>query len=610
MVAVRTLCELLQRGQDQVELLHKIDHETREILQGNSTLENLVSNAVNRLTSLIGARAGHLFLISFQVPSLACTTRPDRSPSAADILELLSRGHSWEDGFMHLTKGSFSDLRSMDGVETALLCRIPLPEHSEGVLMLESTLPFPVAQFQDQALREFVSTVALQLSNAVQFCTEWHRRDIATRLLNAFFDKMLKPSQCLAELARQVPFFLPSFGPRRLEPQPDIQILFYDEGDAYLTIRASTGGEPDITRVKVRESVCGYLVEYRPPLPFYLCDPETEPRYKWYLGRKDERRMRSELAVAVEHEGRVIAIVNFESEHINAFSIAHVVGALRASEILSPWIAAIKDRVEMARMKEEALSVVMDDYIRSFSRLLDHNMGNAATGLVLRLEEVSDVWGATSSGLKEAIVAARATAARFPDLLKEFLQDTLGASQPMAFRANGLVRGAIEVFSDLQDINVKKFGIEITFEPGEECDVYCSKIFRQHLYNVLNNSLFWIGKRLAEQPLPPGRIVVKTSRVEQAGEQQEQELNARCQITVRDNGVGASPSTLEKLLTAEPQFSARREEGGSGYGLWALRQYLNSIGGWVDFRSEQGKFFEVQILVDIFNPAVHQLRRR
>jgi signal transduction histidine kinase len=59
-------------------------------------------------------------------------------------------------------------------------------------------------------------------------------------------------------------------------------------------------------------------------------------------------------------------------------------------------------------------------------------------------------------------------------------------------------------------------------------------------------------------------------------------------VDVEDYGVGIAPENLEKLFT--PGFTtAEDKKTGTGYGLYALRETIESIGGTIFVKSEPGK---------------------
>ncbi|MCH8906503.1 MAG: GAF domain-containing sensor histidine kinase [Candidatus Heimdallarchaeota archaeon] len=606
--ALRAVADSLQLGQDQIDLLRQIDKDTRLIMENKSDLESLVIRTIDKLTTLCRASAGHFFLTYDGVPSLIHSTNIGPGPTEQDLGSLLRAGKdTGQEKVIHLQKSAISNLVSFASAESVLLSLVDLPDpKSAGLIVLESQAPHPVEPFGDPSIRLIVNAVTDQLQNTFRFNAEWNSRDLTARVLTLFIEHNLKPSECLRVLGNHISSFLPSFGPLKIDPPPQVQILFYSEGDLYLTIRASTGEEPDITRVKVDESVCGYLVEDRSK-PYILCNPETEPRYRWYLGQDQKKKMRSELAIPVNNDGSLIAILNLESEYQSAFGQQHIDSALQTAEVVGPWIAAIRERMEIGWVREEALSTIMDEYVKGFSKMLRHNAGNAANALVAQIEEIGEVWGKSDPELGNLATSTLRTARKFGTILDEFVEDTADASLLGAISIKSLINDAIDLLRDLKDAEVQRQNVEIDEVVGEDFEIYGSKILKQHLFNLLNNSIFWLNDRLDKRQDPPGKIEIQIRHVVQGGDLQEKEFNEKCEISIRDNGSGVSKKTLEKLRDFEVGFGNR--PGGSGYGLWALRQYLGSIGGWIELDSLEGEGFEVKLLLDIHKPEIHNHRR-
>ena len=58
-------------------------------------------------------------------------------------------------------------------------------------------------------------------------------------------------------------------------------------------------------------------------------------------------------------------------------------------------------------------------------------------------------------------------------------------------------------------------------------------------------------------------------------------------IVIKDNGTGISQSNIGRIF--KKGFSTKKEDGGSGLGLYAVRLFVKSIGGSIDVFSENGK---------------------
>jgi signal transduction histidine kinase len=238
--------------------------------------------------------------------------------------------------------------------------------------------------------------------------------------------------------------------------------------------------------------------------------------------------------------------------------------------------------------------------------MLSHTAGNKVTGLVLTLENLIRDTAPTQPKLSERLGKAHTSAKRFRAFLNDFISDPRNAATPGPQSIRKLVEEARDLTRDLQNTVIGVHGIDIQVQPGDDYTVYCSKLFRQHLCNVLDNSLYWIVKRRSAEAGHRGLVAISIGPAPQDVGEPDSALNQRCLVSIRDNGMGVSADVLKELRAFPLNFTTRAQEGGTGYGLWALRQYAEGIGGWVEIASDPGDYFEVSILLDVFNDLVHR----
>lgn len=603
---VKSLCEILLHNEQSIQLLRFIDAGMRSVLKGKVTLESLLKDALLQLQNITGAGATHFYLLyrSYGDSPLHFYSTNSVHPSDSSCISRLLASKNWgETAVISLEQeADIAKIRTEPNTVAALLSLLPYPDQGViGAVLLEFANPATVL---DEATLTFVSAVCDQLSNLIHLRDEWRRRATKENLLSTFLDKKLKPSQCLQALASEIPNLLPDFGPLRLNPPPAVQILFYREGDKHLTIQASTSNDPIATRVEVKSSACGYLVEDR-TLEYLLCD-DKDPRYKWYLGRRIKEKMRSELAVPICDDGQLIAVLNFESTAEHAFYPQHIDAAKWAAKSVASWIAAIRDRIDVSAAKEKALTSVMEDYVVGYGRMLSHNFGNKVTGLVVTLDNLMRETAAAQPKLSERLGKAFASAQRFSAFLDDFISDPRDAAAPGPQSIRKIVKESVDVTRDLQHSTIEFHKIDIQIRPGDDYTVYCSKLLRQHLCNVLDNALYWVVKRCSADGTHRGEIVISIGPVPQDSDEPDSALNQQCVVKILDNGPGVSEDVLKELRGFPLNFTMRAQEGGTGYGLWALRQYSEGIGGRVELASKLGEYFEVSILLDVFNDLVHR----
>jgi signal transduction histidine kinase len=64
-------------------------------------------------------------------------------------------------------------------------------------------------------------------------------------------------------------------------------------------------------------------------------------------------------------------------------------------------------------------------------------------------------------------------------------------------------------------------------------------------------------------------------------------------ITVADSGVGMAPDVLARAM--ERNFTTKRDGRGSGFGLWSVKEFVESVGGEIRLESEVGRGTKVEL---------------
>src|SRR5262249_43941489 len=124
--------------------------------------------------------------------------------------------------------------------ETRIVLPVTHKARTWGVMILESSTEIGNRSLGDPDIHEFLKIVRRQLEIAVQFRNQHRELEQLSRIQNELFTKELDVSESLDSLIRNILFALPTLGLLRIPTEPEIQILFYNEGDQYLTIRASS----------------------------------------------------------------------------------------------------------------------------------------------------------------------------------------------------------------------------------------------------------------------------------------------------------------------------------------------------------------------------------
>jgi signal transduction histidine kinase len=480
-----------------------------------------------------------------------------------------------------------------------------------GVILLFSPLPAKQSHFAMPDILDHANMVKDQLGIVLQIISE---RQFAL-LINSFIDKVLKenikPSVCLNYLVNRISSFIPSYGPLKIDPAPKAQILFYRSPDSYLTIKASQGSEPFNTRVSLDNSICGLLIEKvredSDGPPFICVDPHDYPeRYQWFLGSEEASAPHSELAVAILSDGQPIAVLNLEHPKKDVFLRQHIEGLIKAANSLEPFVRALQERTSREWAKEQSLLSAVQQMLGRLAGQFQHRVGTPLISCRLELENLEDdprfaedIVKTRLNTLKEGIDRIDDSSQQFCRALPEFL---------VLDRYDlGKVLGEVLDYFHPDKLRQQE-NIDIRLNCPPSVYVYCSGFIREHLYNLVDNALYSIREAKADGLRSEGIISVQVTIEEIRSKQIDgyEELppgTKTCYVTVSDNGKGVSDSMKDKIGKAG--FTTKGPHG-TGYGLSAAVEYVQSIGGDLTWKSEPNTFFEATMRLDVFDESIHK----
>lgn len=594
-----------QENEERLRILHELDQQVLDI---NIGLEQILVSVLTNIVTFSKANFGSFYIHNESELLILTSTAivPNARPILIDndlfIQFLKDSAIHFEE--LKVTKSLFPPLDS----ETATRIVLPVGHNGRiwGLMTLESPDGSANSPLANSDIHEFLKIVRHQLEIAIRFRTQQRDFEQLSKMQNELFTRELDISESLESLIRNIIFALPDLGPLRIDPVPEIQILFYREGDEYLTIKATSGSEALNTRLFVKDSISGVPVE-RPELPYYLCDPRREPgRYRSYLGRDEKGRkskeIRTELVVPLRIDNSIIGVINLESELEDAFKIPHVEAMEYLAGKVSPIINALQKRMEKTQTQSKANVYAMKKFLNRFAGAYNHKMDSPIQNISLKLigmkEKMELAKGLEEPNISYFVEKLQSCIDSVDSIDRYHHQFSKSLPQYLTFgryQVNELVTLAIK---DLHPQKLKsKENIDITFEPKNAYEVFCSLFLREHIYNLLNNSLYSIRARKKNDRSHKGKIVIETLL---QIDEEAQELNKRCRIRIHDNGIGLDANHL--AMIPEP-FTTKRS--GTGFGLSATFQYLRGIGGGLTAKSELGKFFEVNLYLDLYTEEVH-----
>ena len=170
-----------------------------------------------------------------------------------------------------------------------------------------------------------------------------------------------------------------------------------------------------------------------------------------------------------------------------------------------------------------------------------------------------------------------ASATRMRSLIDALLTFSRVTTKAQPFTPVDLAETAQEVVLDLED-RIQRTGgrVEVGALPSLEADPLQ---MRQLLQNLIGN-----GLKFVRPEVPP--VVQVESRIFNHAENGE---IARCEISVRDNGVGFEEVYLDRIFELFQRLHGRQEYEGTGMGLAICRKIVQRHGGTITAQSAPGR---------------------
>lgn len=600
--------EIVRQLEKRLGFLHQID---RQILDDTIRLEDICSSVLRDIISFLMADIGYIYISSGTDLQILASSEPINNYIISTFeTELLA--HIGTSPFIveRLDSNDTSRL-PLVGKKSRLRILLPISPGGSfwGLLCFETSQDDSSNPFENEDVQEFFQIVRGQLEIAIQVRSQFDEILQLSRLQNELFTKELDISDSLNSIVKNIILSLPSSGPFQIIPHPEVQILFYQEGEEYLSIKATSGKELINTRLLVSQSISGLLVEDR-NLPFFLCDPTAFPtRYRSYLGKDEtgiqQKQIRTELVLPLRYENNLIGVLNLESEIPNAFKVIHIESLQRLASKVSPIINALQSRILKMQVQDRASVYALNRFLNRFAATYNHKIVTPINNVRLNLETLGkkiNKEGELKEALKIYLLEKVKTCIDAVDLIddyhEKFSKDLPGYLVYSKFHINELIEGAVQ---DLRPDTLKtKYNIEVEFKPGGNYEVFCSLFLREHIFNILNNSAYAILERRKVEAQHNGRILIETFL---NVDEQQRALNQRCIIKVLDNGIGLEKNKLANIPT--PNFSTKIS--GTGFGLFSAYQYLKGIGGTLEVDSERNQFFEVKMIMDLYVEGIHSV---
>jgi signal transduction histidine kinase len=425
-----------------------------------------------------------------------------------------------------------------------------------GVINIES----PTPDFFSDGKRELVEKFALQAGAAINNSRILTGLALTLRLAEniQFFDQQPEDAlrNTLVELSKL------------FQEGTIVQFMLYDQASNSLVIESSTAPKTEGKRVLVDDSFSGLAIKNR-GLPVRSNDVRRDypDLFKDTLSDVGERPTQSELAVPIKADGRIIGVLNVESDVRDAFS--------RYDEYMLSVIAANASIWTRIYKSKSALALEKLATVGQVSGHLIHTVNNG----LFRLSRIGE-------NLKR--IADRADPAVGRDLSEEILRlnEVPEYIQKSVNELESTYKQALEVHEsvNINDVARRVADELITREdirPEWDLDPGVPGLrISSGIYHVFWNLISNAQRAIKEGR--PGVITIGTKIIygQYTGQIEGYELY------VADTGRGMSEE--ERAKATQLNYSTKKGRV-TGYGLWWVSTFVDRWEGKLEIASEEGK---------------------
>jgi signal transduction histidine kinase/DNA-binding response OmpR family regulator len=374
-----------------------------------------------------------------------------------------------------------------------------------------------------------------------------------------------------------------------------------EAGDSYLLYTLSGAPREAFAKFGTPRNTAIFAPTFAGQGVVRLDDVTLDPRYGKNVPHqgmpKGHLPVKSYLAVPVtSRSGRVMGGLFFGHSRPGVFS--------ERSEVLVTGIASqtavAVENAELHKQREQLIDKLRDADRRKdeFLATLSHELRNPLAPLrnSLHLLLMSGSGGEPTEPLREMMERQVNHLVRLVDDLLEMSRISRGAfelrNEPVELAA--IVKNAVETSEPL--LTGAHHELSVTL-PQESIWLDGDPVrLAQILSNLLNNA--------AKYTEPGGEIQIEATRNE-----------GMVQVVVRDNGIGISPATLERIfdMFSRGDRSNTRSQTGLGIGLALARRLAEMHGGTLDARSAgpgAGSEFRVRLPISAHAPQKGEVESR
>ncbi|ATB35871.1 two-component sensor histidine kinase [Cystobacter fuscus] len=223
--------------------------------------------------------------------------------------------------------------------------------------------------------------------------------------------------------------------------------------------------------------------------------------------------------------------------------------------------------------------------LESFAYVASHDLQEPLRKIQTFGERLSKTATSLSPEAQDYLTRMQGAATRMRRLIDDLLAFSRVSARGQPFKRVDLSTIAREVIEDLE-ATIEQTGAEVSLEPLPVFDADPTQM-RQLLQNLVGNAL-----KFRREGVTP-RVSIGAQVEAQGG---------RCELVVRDNGIGFEEKYRERIFNVFQRLHGRGQYEGTGIGLAICRKIAERHGGNIEARSTPGEGTAFHITLPMRQP--------
>lgn len=475
----------------------------------------------------------------------------------------------------------------------------------------------------DEGVEDYSSMVSTQLSILITNALQMRREKFEYKIVNFFFNDRFSYFSSLNASLKEILSFLPDWKHFKLKNPPLIQFLSFSSINSPLIIESATEGEALLdneqgilgstagTPVIINDSICGILINKAlkdDKITHININPMVKYKNK-YKAFRNKNIPQSEMVVVLKIENKIIGVLNFEHEDPNIFSEYHIYIAEKAAKFIAPFYFTTKKNMNLLRQKESSLLYTMSGFLVRLNATYMHKTTQKIPIIYDLLNDLKFHMGEDNIGL-EYVNKITSEFTQYTSLSTNFLKSAPHYIKKGPIQLKTVIYNAIKEFDPTNPRNENQVKFQVShFDTS--IHVFASQFLQEHIFNLLSNARYSVLDNIGKGKLAKdkGLIEIIITRIEYRDRNGKPTKGARIHFAIIDNGTGVSKEIYHEIC--KYNFTTKRDEGGTGYGLPAAIDYIRSLSGDLSYENTYNESNEisglmVKFYLEEFNEEYHK----